>query len=633
PGTGDRPPVFDQVPVRWGSWVGGDRDGNPDVNADVTRRAARIASEHVLMGLEAATRRIARALSVADRDVPPSRELLRSIDRDAKALPRVATELRSKLPGMAHRLKLGLCAHRLGATRTRTDAAYDGPEEFLEDLRMVQRSLEAAGARRLAYGEVQHLLWQVEAFGFHLAQLEVREHALVVSAAAAERRRKPEQPSRGLQEVLATFTTMHEIQRANGLAACRRFVLSFTRDASDVKAVYDLARAAVRDRRFELDVVPLFETRDDLGRIVEVCDEIVALPVVRKRLERSGNVFEVMLGYSDSAKGVGVLAANVALYRAQVELVAWAERRGIALRMFHGRGGALGRGGGPTNRAVLGQPAGSVGGRFKVTEQGEVAFSRYGEPSLARRHLEQVVHAVLVASTASHEEEARACWEAFGPLAQTMADASETVWRKLVERDGFVDFFERVTPIHEIEGMKIGSRPARRRETRSLDDVRAIPWVFAWGQSRINLSGWYGVGSGLEAVAEDADGLRRLREMHRRWPFFSSFLENVQLSLAKADRQVAQLYLEAAGDAAIEADVMEEFDRTLDLLLRVTEQEALLGHRPVLRRAIDLRNPYVDALSFLQLRFLPEARSGDEQAGRVVAVTVGGVAAGLQNTG
>ena len=633
PGTGDRPPVFEQVPVRWGSWVGGDRDGNPDVNADVTRRAARVASEHVLMGLEAATRRIARALSVADRDVPPSRELVRSIDRDAKALPRVAAELRSKLPGMAHRLKLGLCAHRLGATRTRADAAYDGPEEFLEDLRTVQRSLEAAGARRLAYGEVQHLVWQVEAFGFHLAELEVREHALVVSAAAAEWRRKPEQPSRALQEVLATFETMHEVQLANGPAACRRFVLSFTREASDVKNVYGLARAAVRDRRFELDVVPLFETRDDLGRIVEVCDAIVDLPVVGRRLERSGNVFEVMLGYSDSAKGVGVLAANVALYRAQVELVAWAERRGIALRMFHGRGGALGRGGGPTNRAVLGQPAGSVAGRFKVTEQGEVAFSRYGEPSLARRHLEQVVHAVLVASTASHEAEARECWEAFGPLARTMADASETVWRKLVERDGFVEFFERVTPIHEIEGMKIGSRPARRRQTRSLDDVRAIPWVFAWGQSRINLSGWYGVGSGLEAVAEGPDGLRRLREMHRRWPFFSSFLENVQLSLAKADRQVAQLYLEAAGDAAIEADVMEEFDRTLDLLLRVTEQEVLLGHRPVLRRAIDLRNPYVDALSFLQLRFLPDARSGDEQAGRVVAVTVGGVAAGLQNTG
>jgi phosphoenolpyruvate carboxylase len=632
PGTGDRAPVFERVPLRWGSWVGGDRDGHPEVNADVTRRAARIASEHVLLGLESATRRIARALSVADRDVTPSKELSRSIDLDAEALPRVAAELGSKLPGMAHRLKLGLCAHRLAATRTRADAAYDGPGAFLADLRTVQRSLEAAGAKRLAFGEIQHLVWQVEAFGFHLAQLEVREHAQLVATAAAERRRAGK-PSRALQEMLSTFETMHEIQRAHGPAACRRFVLSFTRDAGDVKAVHALARAAVRDRAFEIDVVPLFETRDDLGRIVEVCDRIVELPAVRKRLDRTGKVFEVMLGYSDSAKGVGVLAANVALYRAQVELVEWAERRGIALRVFHGRGGALGRGGGPTNRAVLGQPAGSVRGRFKVTEQGEVAFSRYGELSLARRHLEQVVHAVLVASTASHEAEARRCWDVFGPLARTMADASETAWRTLVERDGFVEFFERATPIHEIEGMKIGSRPARRRATRSLDDIRAIPWVFAWGQSRINLSGWYGVGTGLEAVVDEPDGLRRLREMHRRWPFFSSFLENVALSLAKADRQVARLYLEAAGDAAIEADVMEEFDRTLDLVRRVTEQRELLGHRPVLRRAIDLRNPYVDALSFLQLRFLPEARAGDEQAGRVVAVTVGGVAAGLQNTG
>jgi phosphoenolpyruvate carboxylase len=632
PGTGDRAPVFEGVPLRWGTWVGGDRDGHPEVGAEVTREAARIASEHVLLGLEAATRRIARTLSVSDHDVPPSTALVRSIEKDAQALPRIATELRRKVPRMAHRLKLGLCAHRLAATRARTDGGYGGPDAFVADLRTVQRSLEAAGARRLAFGELQQLVWQVEAFGFHLAELEVREHSQVVTAAAREQHRRSDRPSRALRDCVATFRTMYEIQRAHGPAACRRFVLSFTRDASDVKAVYELARSAVHDRGFELEVVPLFETRDDLGRIVEMCDRIVELPAIRRRLTRDG-VFEVMLGYSDSSMRSGVLAANVALYRAQVELVAWAERREIAIRVFHGRGGALGRGGGPTNRAVLGQPGGSVRGRFKVTEQGEVAFSRYGEPSLARRHLEQIVHAVLVASTASHEAEARRCWEAFGPLARQMADASEDVWRKLVERDGLIELFELVTPIQEIEGMPIGSRPARRHAGRSLDDIRAIPWVFAWGQSRVNLPGWYGVGTGLEAVAEDVGGLRRLREMHRRWPFFSSFLENVQLSLAKADREVAQLYLEAAGDAKIVNDIMDEYDRTLELVLRVADRDAPLSHRPVLRRAIALRNPYVDALSFLQLRFLGEARAGDQQAGRVVAITVGGIAAGLQNTG
>jgi phosphoenolpyruvate carboxylase len=534
---------------------------------------------------------------------------------------------------MAHRLQLALCAHRLAATRLRADAAYATPTELLADLGVLQGSLAAAGAERLAYGEVQHLVWQVRAFGFHLVELEVRQHSEVLAAAARALRAKPRTPAPELEEALATLRAMSDIQRALGPAACRRFVVSFTRSAGDVANVHRLARAAVADRAFELDVVPLFESRQELERIVEVCDAIVELPAARQRLRREGGVFEVMLGYSDSAKECGVLAANVALYRAQVELVGWADRRGIALRVFHGRGGALGRGGGPTNRAVLGQPAGSIRGRFKVTEQGEVAFSRYGDAALARRHLEQVVNALLLASTPEHEEEARACWESFGPLVQELADVSERSWRRLVGRPGFVPFFDRATPMREIEGIPIGSRPSRRQPSRALDDVRAIPWVFAWSQSRVGLPGWYGVGTALETAARERGGLQRLRQMHRRWAFFSSFLENVQLSLAKADRQVAQSYLEAAGDDTIAADVLEELDRTLDLVLRVTEQHALLEHRPVLRRAIDLRNPYVDALSFLQFRFLPEARAGDPQAGRVVAITVSGVAAGLQNTG
>ncbi len=633
PGTGTRPPAFDGVPVRWGTWVGGDRDGHPKVRAETTRQAARITSEHVLLGLEAASRRIARALSVSDRDVRPSRALRRSIERDAGLLPRVIADLRRKLPEMSHRLKLGACAHRLAATRTGRDGAYGGPDAFLDDLRTVQGSLRAAGADRLAFGEVQHLIWQVEAFGFHLAELEVRQHSELLRACAREQRGRPADPSPELGEALATFRAMHEIQRAHGPAACRRFVVSFTRESADVKAVYDLARAAVSDRRFELEVVPLFESREDLGRAVETCDAIVELPQVRRRLAREGATFEVMLGYSDSAKRSGVLAANVALYRTQVELVAWARRRGVALRLFHGRGGALGRGGGPTNRAILGQPAGSLRGRFKVTEQGEVAFSRYGDPELARRHVEQVLNAVLVASTPEHEREARTCWSEFGPLAERMAGASERAWRELVGRPGFVDLFLRATPMPEIEGMPIGSRPSRRRAGPSLDDVRAIPWVFAWGQSRIGLPGWFGVGTGLEAIARERGGIGRLREMHRRWPFFSSFLENVQLSLAKSDRTVAELYLEAGDDETIAAEILAEFDRTTRLVLRVAGQREPLGHRPVLRRAIDLRNPYVDALSFLQLRFLRGSRAGDRQAARVVAITVSGVAAGLQNTG
>ncbi|HSJ50231.1 MAG TPA: phosphoenolpyruvate carboxylase [Actinomycetota bacterium] len=633
PGTGTRPPAFDGSPLRWATWVGGDRDGHPEVTAGVTLQAARIGAEHALLGLEAAARRIARALSVADRDVPPSPELLRRIDRDVEILPRVGAELRRKLPGMSHRLKLALCAHRLAATRVRSAGGWDGPRELLEDLLALQRSLETAGAARLAFGEVQHLVWQVKAFGFHLAELEVRQHSSVIREAGRELRRKPAEPSRTLEEALDTFRAMAEIQRAYGPEACRRYIVSFTHDPEDIAAVSRLARAAVDDRQFELDVVPLFESRADLERAVEVCDRIVEIPSVRRRLARPGAVFEVMLGYSDSAKSSGVLCANVALFRAQLELARWAEARGIRLRFFHGRGGALGRGGGPTNRAVLGQPPGSLRGGFKVTEQGEVAFSRYGEPSLARRHLEQIAHAMLVASTPRHRADGERCWSTFGSLAQHLADISERKWRLLIERPGFLPFFDNATPMREIEGLPIGSRPARRLTSRDLDDVRAIPWVFAWGQSRVALPGWYGVGTAFEEAVAGPGGLGRLRDMNRRWPFFSSFLENVQMSLAKADRVVAQSTLEAAGDDSIAADILDEFDRTFDLVMRVAEVDAPLAHRPVRRRGIELRNPYVDALSFLQARFLPDARAGDEQAGRVVAITVSGVAAGLQSTG
>lgn len=633
PETGTRPPAFDGVPIRWGSWVGGDRDGHPDVSAETTVRASKVAAEHVLLGLETTARRIARAISVSDRDVPPSPELLRSVARQGDLMPGIASDLRRKLPGMSHRLLLGLCAHRIAATRQRSDAAYASPSELVSDLRTLQASLRAAGADRVAYGELQHLVWQVEAFGFHLVELEVRQHSAVVRAAAQELRRRPPSRSRDLDDTLAVFQAMQEIQGSLGPTACRRFVLSFTRDARDIADVHRLARAAVPDRGFELDVVPLFESRADLDGIVETCDAIADLAPVRRGLARAGAVFEVMLGYSDSAKEVGVLAANVGLYRAQVELVAWAEGRGIELRIFHGRGGALGRGGGPTNRAVLGQPAGSIRHGLKVTEQGEVAFSRYGDETLARRHLEQLANAVLTASMPESEAAARACWDRFGPLVSRMGDVSEVAWRGLVERPGFVDFFDRATPMREIEGLPIGSRPARRQTTRSLRDLRAIPWVFAWGQARVGLPGWFGVGTAIRSVVDEPGGLERLREMHDRWPFFSSFLEGVQLALAKADRQIAQAYLEAAGDDGTVAVILDEFDRTLEQVLEVARLEAPLADRPVLRRAVELRNPYVDALSFLQLRAMPEARAGDEQAARVAAITVSGIAAGLQNTG
>jgi phosphoenolpyruvate carboxylase len=358
-----------------------------------------------------------------------------------------------------------------------------------------------------------------------------------------------------------------------------------------------------------------------------------------------------MLGYSDSAKEIGMLSAGLVLYRAQAALAAWARRHRVELTLFHGRGGAVGRGGGPTNRAVLAQAPGSVDGRLKLTEQGEVAFARYGDLEIARRHLEQLVNATIVAST--DDPGSDPAWERFGEPAGEMAAVAEAAYRGLVEGERFARFFARATPLDLIGELDIGSRPARRSDDPRIATLRAIPWVFAWSQTRANLPGWFGLGSGMEAVASRPGGMERLREMVDGWPFFAGLLENAELSLAKGDPVIAARYLELGGDADL-ADAIEREQRLTErLVLEAAGHARPLDGRPLLRQVIDLRNPYVDALSFLQLRALEDLRGvaggatsdagqsgGDaslEDTGRaareLALITLKGVAAGLQNTG
>ncbi len=678
-GAGVEPPGVRPF-LRWGSWVGGDRDGNPNVTATVTREAMAIQAEHVLRGLEAATRRIARSLPASASSTPPSAALAASLARNQADLPEVAAGLRQRAPDEPHRQQLALAAERLVRTRERRPGGYRDAAAFLADLRLVQASLRAAGAPRLADGELQGLLWQAETFGFHLASLEVRQHASVHTVAIAElapwaagdaaaldrlategwpaavgasKDEVEAEASPATREVLATLRVMAELQARWGADACRRYVVSFTRCAADLAAVRALARLAAPESdlsgSLDLDVVPLFESRGDLEAAPKVLDELLALPGAAAWLERRGRRLEVMLGYSDSAKEVGFLAANLALYRAQGTLAAWARERRIQLTLFHGRGGALGRGGGPAGRAIRGQAPGSVAGRFKVTEQGEVISARYDNPAIGLRHLEQVTGAVLVASTAPHEAMLLQRERRFTADAHGMAAASEKAYRALVERPGFADFFALVTPAEELAKLPLGSRPDRRpdpdrrgsRPARSLEDLRAIPWTFAWSQNRCNLPGWYGLGSGLEAVAAEPGGLERLRAMHAEWPFFTSLLDNAEMSLAKADPLIAGLYLELGGRPDLLDAIREEFARSKRLVLEITGSPELLARRPVLRRAVALRNPYVDALNLIQIRYLAELRSGatdedPERADRLadlVLLTVNGVAAGLQNTG
>ncbi len=635
--SGTRPPLAPPF-LRFGSWVGGDRDGNDAVTAKVTYDAMLIQAEHALLALEAAATRIGRSLTADAATTPPRTDLRRRIAALRAADPQGWAELEKRSPSEQHRQFLLHVADRIRATRIQSRAirkveagiAYPCAADLVSDLRLVQGSLAAADAPRQAYGELQHLIWQAQTFGFHLAELEVRQHSHVHAQALAAVRNQGK-VSLLAREVLDTLGTIARIQERFGPDACRRYVVSFTRNVADIEAVYELAQHATGGTRPVLDVIPLFETVGDLKAAPSVMDEMLRLEPMKRRLAVTGRALEVMLGYSDSTKEVGPLSATLALYQAQSELTAWAKRRHIRLTMFHGRGGALGRGGGPANRAVRAQAPGSVAGRFKVTEQGEVIFARYGNAAIARRHLEQVASAVLEASTATAGSEPG---HRFKRLAVEVDAAARDAYRALVESKGFAEWFEQVSPIEELSRMRIASRPTRRGGGKALEDLRAIPWVFAWSQMRLNLPGWYGLGSGLAAAR-----LEDLRRAYASWPLFNALLDNAEMSLAKTDRRIASRYLALGDRPDLAARVLHEYDLTKKNVLAVTGHTRLLEKHRVLSWAVELRNPYVDALSHLQLRALRalRARGGSApqraRAERLFLLTVNGVAAGLQNTG
>ena len=655
--------------LRFGSWIGADRDGNPFVTAAVTTQTAQIQADHAVRALENAATRIGRSLTIdavllaeaslnrgAAQAGPALTELDTALAALTQAQPTLLGELTSHAPGEPFRTFLLHTAQRLHATRVRLTGengaltgddrrhlalAYESAAEFIAELRLLQRALAEAGADRQAYGELQQLIWQAETFGFHLAELEVRQHSALHAAALRELRTGRE-PSAQTREVLATFAAIAAIQQRHGVEACRRYVVSFTTSAGDIAAVYELAELACPGQPPVLDVVPLFESGEDLANAVHVLDAMVELEPVARRLAATGRRLEVMLGYSDSAKELGMVSATLRLFDAQLDLARWAAQNEVTLVLFHGRGGALGRGGGPAGRAVLAQAPGSVDGRFKVTEQGEVIFARYGHPVIAQRHLEQVTSAVLLASaSAPHGAAAAAALPAaLGPVTKALEAGALRAYRDLVTADGFAEWFATLSPLAEIGGMRLGSRPARRglKAPAGLADLRAIPWVFAWSQTRVNLAGWYGLGSGLAAAVSGPDGLDAVRAAYRDWPLLQVLLDNAEMSLAKTNRRIAVRYLALGNNDRLATQVLSEYDLTRKLVLEVTGHDRPLASRPVLSRAVALRDPYVDALSHLQLRAMAEIRASDEpdelaSLERFLLLTVNGVAAGLQNTG
>ncbi|MFX0539963.1 phosphoenolpyruvate carboxylase [Ornithinimicrobium sp. Y1847] len=651
--------------IRYGSWVGGDRDGNPHVTAAVTRRTMDAQAAVALRTLQANVERVARTLTMDEQTTPASGALREALANDAVILPTEFAEIAKDSPAELHRQKLLVSALRLGATADGVSGtAYQGPEELLADLHLVRDSLLAAGDRRSADGELQHLLWLVETFGFHLAELEVRQHSAVHEKALVELLglagvQDPAAAARdaklldGLatdgwpvavtdvspptKEVLDTIRVMSFLQGRWGSGCCGRYVVSFSQSAAHLAAVRALARLAVGDRPLRLDVVPLFETGEDLRGAQDTLEEWLTLPSTQAWLADRERRVEIMMGYSDSAKDVGPAAATITLHRAQGELTDWAHRHGIELTLFHGRGGSLGRGGGPLHRAITAQPTGSVDGRFKVTEQGEVIYARYADVQLAQQHLERVASAVLLADSPEVVAARDAAAERYADLGERLEEVSRTAYRDLMDTDGIADLIATASPLDSLGDLRLGSRPARRGGTsgRSLDDLRAIPWVFAWSMTRVNLPGWYGLGTAL-AAEEDRE---QLRAAYREWPMFASLMDVAEMSLAKSHEELAARFLELGGRPDLTERIIAELRLSREQVLDVLGQDTLLQHKPHLRTAVELRRPAIDALSRLQLRCLTEldADGAREDEGhpwhRPLLLTINGMAAGLQNTG
>ena len=630
-----------------GSWIGSDRDGNPNVTAKVSRQVARNFSDHVIAALEDATRTVGKNLTMDSEATPASEELRLLWGRQKEMSERLtqnADQLSTKEP---HRAVMLVMADRLHYTIARdTDLMYHSCEDFLADLKIVQRSL-AASDPRSAYGPLQDLIWQAETFGFHMVEMEFRQHSVVHSRALEDIRehglhgeRGPLQPM--TQEVLDTFRALGAIQKRNGMKAAGRYIISFTKSAQNVRDVYELNRLAFSNPKDvpAIDVIPLFEQLEDLQNSVNVLDEIIKIPEMQARLKATGGKMEVMLGYSDSSKDAGPTTSIFALHETEGKIVEWAERNNIDLTLFHGRGGAVGRGGGPANRAVLAQPKGSVNCRFKLTEQGEVIFARYGNPTLAVRHIESVAAATLLQSAPSIEKLNTEMTEKYADMTQQLNDASHERFLDLLGTPDFAPWFSIVTPLTEVGLLPIGSRPAKRGlGAKSLDDLRTIPWVFAWAQARINLAAWYGLGTACEQFGN----LDTLRQAYKEWPLFSTFIDNIEMSIAKTDERIAKMYLALDDREDLNEKVLGEMELTRKWVLRIVGDEWPLEHRHVLGQAIRIRSPYVDALSLTQVLALKSLRrrvdkeelSQSQQAGFIYLIlcTVSGVAAGLQNTG
>ncbi|WP_374328384.1 phosphoenolpyruvate carboxylase [Azonexus sp.] len=670
------PPFF-----RVGSWIGGDRDGNPFVTAEILREALRLQSAAVINHYLDEVHELGGELPLSELLVDITPELRALAERSPDRSPqRIDEPYRRALSGIYARLAATArtldhvepVRHEIGQAEP-----YANPGELRHELKVLAISLKLNGGARLAGGRLRRLLRAVQVFGFHLAPIDLRQnsevHARTVAALLAAAGRCPDyealsenervdllcaeiasprplyspwlnydEESRG---ELAIFFAARELREKYGSAALPNSIISKTDGVSDLLELALLLKEAGLLRpgpepALDVNIIPLFETIEDLQKSAAIMDWLFALPAYRRLVSARGDEHEVMLGYSDSNKDGGFLTSGWELYKAEIQLAATFAEHGIRLRLFHGRGGSVGRGGGPSYHAILAQPAGAVSGQIRLTEQGEVISTKYGNPDTGRRNLEVLLAATLEASLTDHENRVEPASQFHGVMDE-LSQRAFNAYRGLVyETPGFTTYFRQSTVVSEIASLNIGSRPASRKASERIEDLRAIPWVFSWAQCRLMLPGWYGFGSAVDGyLAANPDGLATLRRMLKSWPFFQSLLSNMDMVLAKTDLAIASRYAELVGDGELRerifGQILAEWQLTRRHLLAILEQDDFLADNPMLKRSLQLRAPYMDPLNHLQVELLKRHRGGDtdERVARGIHITINGIAAGLRNSG
>jgi phosphoenolpyruvate carboxylase len=665
--------------LRMGSWIGGDRDGNPFVTAEVMRGTLKLQSSRLLQFYLEELHKLGAELSIA--------AYLADVSEELRAMAESSPDKSPHRSGEPYRLAVSLIYARLAATAEKLEveivrrpvgkaAPYTGVKELQADLDVLDRSLQSNHARVIARGRLRLLRRAVDCFGFHLARLDIRQNSAVHERTVAElldtampgtsylalgeearvallsgelRNARPLVSSfvKYSEETLGELAVFHTAAEAHarfGSDVIPQCIISMCQGMSDMLEVALLLKEVGLinpSGRSAVNIVPLFETISDLQACAGIMDRMLSLHDYRRLVDSCGGVQEVMLGYSDSNKDGGFITSGWELYKAEIGLVEVFERHGVRLRLFHGRGGSVGRGGGPSYDAIIAQPGGAVNGQIRITEQGEIISSKYSNAEVGRSNLEILAAATLEASLL-HPRQSAPRHEYLAAMDQ-LSELAFKAYRGLVyETDGFVDYFWASTVINEIATLNIGSRPASRKKTRAIEDLRAIPWVFSWAQCRLMLPGWYGFGSAVEAwIAQHSEqGMPFLKELYREWPFFRMLLSNMDMVLAKSSIAIASRYAELVPDVALRDKIFgrirREWELVIALLLEITGQDRLLQGNPLLERSVKHRFPYLDPLNHVQVELLKQHRAQDdpdEQVLRGIQLTINGISAGLRNTG